>query len=417
MILCKVVDNYGDIGFVYRLSRSLSEKYPDSELSLVVSNLASFSAMAPKIKEVPYQKYNGWNILDWNASSECKSFFTENPAPLILECFQCGRPEWLDEILFDKNRTETVQIVNIEYLTAETWADDFHLLKSGTRSALVKKINFMPGFTEKTGGLVLDKEFMESLGNKKSALEKLRSGIVESSGNDTAEKIISYFSENQDGKKYFNITVFAYEKNLEPLVSALSDFQTEQRKKAPDFSLNVFAANGLSFKSFSGAWEKYGKPFCMTPLPYMNQSAWDALLVLCDFNFIRGEDSFSRACLSGKPFIWNAYVQDEEFQIVKVRAFIDLIKKFFMEEKLEKEFEDFNDAMLLYNKTENFNPGNEAAEAFVIFNGENEKDALKKTLSDFNASKRAFENFSRNLIGNGCISDGLKMFFQDRAVL
>ena len=32
MILCKVVDNYGDIGFVYRLSRSLSEKYPEVEI-------------------------------------------------------------------------------------------------------------------------------------------------------------------------------------------------------------------------------------------------------------------------------------------------------------------------------------------------------------------------------------------------
>ena len=66
-LLCKVVDNYGDIGFVYRLSRNLAERNPALEITLVVSNLESFSAMAPGIKNVPVQKFRGWDILDWNA--------------------------------------------------------------------------------------------------------------------------------------------------------------------------------------------------------------------------------------------------------------------------------------------------------------------------------------------------------------
>ncbi|MBO7613252.1 MAG: elongation factor P maturation arginine rhamnosyltransferase EarP, partial [Treponema sp.] len=129
-ILCRVVDNYGDIGFVYRLSRNLSELVPQIKLRLVVSNLESFSAMAPGLdpsKEI--QQYRGWTVMDWNASDACRAEFTKNPPTLILECFQCSRPQWLEDMLFSPDWNREVQIINIEYLTAESWADDFHLLK------------------------------------------------------------------------------------------------------------------------------------------------------------------------------------------------------------------------------------------------------------------------------------------------
>ncbi|MBP5695265.1 MAG: elongation factor P maturation arginine rhamnosyltransferase EarP, partial [Treponema sp.] len=174
-ILCRVVDNYGDIGFVYRLSRSLSELSPELKLRLVVSNLESFASMAHGLDpNKAVQEYRSWTVLDWNADDACRAEYTKNPPSLILECFQCSRPEWLDDILFAPGRTDEVQIINIEYLTAEDWADDVHLLKSGTRSALVKKVNFMPGFTEKTGGLVIDSEFASSLRDKNAALLRLK---------------------------------------------------------------------------------------------------------------------------------------------------------------------------------------------------------------------------------------------------
>ena len=37
-ILCKVVDNFGDIGFVYRLARALSEEDDSLKLRLIVSD-------------------------------------------------------------------------------------------------------------------------------------------------------------------------------------------------------------------------------------------------------------------------------------------------------------------------------------------------------------------------------------------
>ena len=48
-ILCRVVDNFGDIGVVYRLARALSELPDPPRLRLVVDGLASFAALDPAI--------------------------------------------------------------------------------------------------------------------------------------------------------------------------------------------------------------------------------------------------------------------------------------------------------------------------------------------------------------------------------
>ena len=51
------------------------------------------------------------------------------------------------------------------------------------------------------------------------------------------------------------------------------------------------------------------------------QSEFDKFLWASDAVIIRGEDSFVRAQLSGKPFIWNIYPQTEETHIKKLEAF------------------------------------------------------------------------------------------------
>ena len=171
MILCKVVDNFGDIGVVYRLAKALSDLDSSLNLTIVCSNLESFASMAKKIepdKKSQFFDYKNtrWQILDWNQSEDFT--FSSKPFPIILECFQCGRPDWLEKILFDKNAKEIFHIFNIEYLTAEEYADDFHLLKCYTRSPNVKKMFFMPGFTKKTAGLLIDSQFLKTLKESKT---------------------------------------------------------------------------------------------------------------------------------------------------------------------------------------------------------------------------------------------------------
>ncbi|WP_288958746.1 elongation factor P maturation arginine rhamnosyltransferase EarP [uncultured Treponema sp.] len=394
-ILCRVVDNYGDIGFVYRLARELSSlsSIEKTQLRLIVSDLKSFNAMAlpPGIStSLAVQNYNGWKVIDWNACAEGKCEFTEHPPKIILECFQCGRPEWLDEILFSAQTTQTVQIVNVEYLTAEDWADDFHLLKSGTRSALVKKINFMPGFTKKTGGLVLDKHFVSCVHSKTAALECLKKYA--------SKKTVALIEDTN----LFRVIAFSYERNFENEACALSEFAKNSGRK-----VQVLLAPGLGNVPFKKAAAAF-KNISVYDLEYLPQLAWDALLTLADFSFIRGEDSFSRACLSGIPFVWHAYPQEEEFQLVKAAAVLKRMEPFFSAGDMSL----VKNVWLSYNRKPSVKMCDEACKVY------NEcTDAgyipLLRILENYGGIKKSFGMFAQSLFANGNLAQNLLAFLQN----
>lgn len=410
-ILCKVVDNYGDIGFVYRLARTISKKEPSASLRIVVSDLLSFSKMAPGIDLLKAeQKYDGWTILDWNNSEVCTASFMARPLQIILQCFQCERPAWLDALLFGECASvqpRIVHIVNVEYLTAESWADDFHLLKSGTRSAFVKKVNFMPGFTDKTGGLVLDEPFLTYRAQSRDGHAKLRGASLKA--------VAPYFSEEECAlfadQDVFTVLIFSYPRDFMPIVSALMRFQTAVQKTNHSFRIHVFAANGISLEPFKKAWSEQGRPFEITELPFIPQTVWDALLCMTDFSFVRGEDSLSRACLAGVPFVWHAYVQKDEFQLVKVEALLERMKPFFC----RTDYETIRSFWLYYNRKESIALGTEAAAVvsglFAAGGSENlaerQSELLFTFLMHLGTMKSGFRNFSDALVENGDLTESL----------
>lgn len=55
---------------------------------------------------------------------------------------------------------------------------------------------------------------------------------------------------------------------------------------------------------------------------FLPQELYDRLLWACDFNFVRGEDSFVRAQWAAKPMVWQPYRQSEEAHAVKLAAFL-----------------------------------------------------------------------------------------------
>lgn len=382
-VLCKVVDNFGDIGVVFRLCRALSELKKNLEIRLVVSNLDSFAKISKGIDSTKtFQEFRGWKVFDWNDSALCKKEFSKNPPEFILECFQCGRPEWLEELLFSPQFNLNVQIVNVEYLTAESWADDFHLLKSGTRSAKIKKINFMPGFTKKTGGLILDKNFMCCLSEKKFALNLVKQNLD--------KKILS-----EDFSDSFKILIFSYPKNFDFLASAIKEFSFLKK-------IIVFVASGAGADSAKISLKKFKVDFVC--LPFMQQEVWDAFLSLMDFSFVRGEDSFSRCCLLGNPFIWNIYPQEEEFHIVKLNAFLQKIKI--------PQIEKFS---FLYNR--NFKASC-CPESLEILEEKKLPSELEKInsemkteilslLKNYESLKPEFKKFSNEILKNGNLAENL----------
>lgn len=393
-LLCKVVDNYGDIGFVYRLARALSSVRPDWNLSIVTDNLKSFSLLAPGLETgLPVQKYiwnkavyscPEWTFLQWNDDSACPAFFKNSPSPVILECFQCGRPDWLEKILFDDGQNSSqkkiTRIIEIDYLTAEDYAEEFHKMPSATRSALVKKSFFMPGFTEKTGGLVLDKNWLDSVEAAKNQRK-----------NQTAA----------NEKSECKILMFSYERDFSRVVNALARFKNERMP-----NLKVYLAQGRGKDSFLSTWIQAGKPFDLAELPFFSQLEWDSFLASCDFLFVRGEDSLSRAALSSLPFVWHAYPQDDEYQAVKVQALLDRMKAFYEP--------DFFDLLSSYWKAYNVHSGGGEDSEEGLFNlldyyfshkdgrdGENSGDSLDDCLgiSDFSASIKKAGDLAENLCG------------------
>lgn len=371
MILCKVVDNFGDIGVVYRLAKALSDLDSSLNLTIVCSNLESFASMAKKIepdKKNQFFDYKNtrWQILDWNQSEDFT--FSSKPFPIILECFQCGRPDWLEKVLFDKNAKEIFHIFNIEYLTAEEYADDFHLLKCYTRSPNVKKMFFMPGFTKKTAGLLIDSQFLKTLKETKTLPKN---------------------------KNEFCVTIFSYEREFFQIFNSLNRIQETQRQKNPDFCIKVLAAAGKSLPFAKKAWEQTGKKLNFVQLPFLTQEEWDKILCTSDFNFVRGEESLARACLSGKPFFWHAYVQDENYQLVKVNALLEKILPFVYDKNLKNELSS------LWNEYNT--PDTELNESELY-------DFLQKSAQG--ELTAFFENFSENLFQNGNLAKKLLNFLE-----
>jgi uncharacterized repeat protein (TIGR03837 family) len=59
-------------------------------------------------------------------------------------------------------------------------------------------------------------------------------------------------------------------------------------------------------------------------LPFVTQDEYDRLLWSCDFNAVRGEDSFVRAQWAGRPLLWHIYPQQENAHLEKLEAFLAL---------------------------------------------------------------------------------------------
>ena len=305
-VLCKVVDNFGDIGVVYRLSKQLKKINPQNQINLVTDNLSSFQKICSSVKcDVPVQDVEGLRIFDWNAADFCHEAFSRDDGalmPVILECFQCGRPDWMERILFEEKLERTVHIIMIDYLTAEKYAEDFHCLQSLTRSAKVQKVNFMPGFTQKTGGLIIDDQWREVPVRK------------------------------ADGP----VLVFTYEKDWSSLVQGwLNSRERWLSLSKPPYEPKLLVAQGRGKESFMAAVKACDADNYVEELPYLNQTEWDKVMKGCSALVIRGEESMSRACLSGLPFIWHAYPQSDEYQLVKVKALLERMRPHFGKDDFE----------------------------------------------------------------------------------
>ena len=278
-IFCQVIDNYGDVGVAYRLAREFKRVYPNKKLRFVINQIEELNLI---------RKSEDIEIILYKDISKI-----ENSADLIIESFGCEIPkEYMDKAL--KN---SKLIINLEYFSAEKWVDDFHLQESFLGGNL-KKYFFIPGLSKKSGGILLDNEFLE----RKKKVE--------------ANK--EYYLEKFEIKEKYDLigSVFSYEKNFDSLIEELKKLN----KKV--ILLILSEKTQKNFIKYFDNNNNYDK-IKFVKLPFFTYDKYEELLALCDFNLVRGEDSFVRALLLGKPFLWHIYPQGENTHIKKLESFLE----------------------------------------------------------------------------------------------
>ena len=278
-IFCQVIDNYGDVGVAYRLAREFKRVYPNKKLRFIINQMEELN-LIKKSEEIEIITYQDISKI-------------ENSADLIIESFGCEIPkEYMDRAL--KN---SKLIINLEYFSAEDWVDDFHLQESFLGENL-KKYFFIPGLSKKSGGILLDNEFLE----RKKKVTKNKGYYLKKIGINEKYDLIG--------------SVFSYEKNF--------DFLIEELKKL-DKKILLLILSEKTQKNFIKNFDNvnnYDK-IKFVKLPFFTYDKYEELLALCDFNLVRGEDSFVRALLLGKPFLWHIYPQEGNTHIKKLESFLE----------------------------------------------------------------------------------------------
>ncbi len=299
-IFCKIVDNFGDIGVCWRLARQLRVEH-GLQIRLWVDDLSAAQAIIPSLNiEKNQQICDEISIEKWDEAADFNQ-----AAEVVIEAFACALPEkYLTAMQGQKSKW-----INLEYLSAESWVDDFHGKPSPQSNSLTRYFYF-PGFTEATGGLI--RESFDYAQGWRTALEgnqtsTVRPELVKGHENTLKISLFCYlgapihnlFTAMIDSNEVINCYVPA-----SSILPQIADFFGEETIRVGDYLL----CNNLHVHI----------------LPFLSQADYDKLLRDCDINFVRGEDSWIRAIWAGKPFIWQPYLQTENTHIKKLKAFIDV---------------------------------------------------------------------------------------------
>lgn len=306
-IFCSVVDNYGDIGVTWRLARQMVAEHQQA-VRLWVDDLQAFVALCPDADATALrQSRQGVEVcqwpLQWPSSVEV--------ADVVVEAFACKLPEGYLQAM--KAREKPALWINLEYLSAEDWVSGCHGLPS-LRPDGLKRMFFFPGFEAGTGGLLREADLIQ----RRRAFEqdpRARSEFLRGLGVFPADNARL-------------ISLFAYENaGLASWLDAMAAGSVATHLLVPQGRIMGDLLRWLGVSELPlGAVEQRGS-LVIQALPFVRQEDYDHILWNCDFNAVRGEDSFVRAQWAGRPLLWHIYEQEEDAHWVKLNAFLDVYLK------------------------------------------------------------------------------------------
>jgi hypothetical protein len=367
-IFCAVVDNYGDIGVSWRLARQLANEH-GIQVRLWVDDLSSFAKLCSEVDAALEEQHcRGVEVRRWHhpltqstpsqalprEAQEVKPFshrgkgweggeavapyenvndFSDiHPADLVIEAFACKLPETYVEAMAAQEHKPVW--INLEYLSAEEWVEGAHKLPSPHPRFPLVKYFFFPGFTEKTGGLLMEHDLLarrdafqaERASPSPALMEQL---AIRLSPQADKSLVIPRWEREfwrsmgtpQRVEEELRISLFSYEND-----AAAGLFQAWAQSASPVVCLvpegrvlpQVAAFFGHATGKAGDTWQLGN--LRVHVLPFVEQERYDELLWACDINFVRGEDSCVRAQWAGKPFVWHIYPQHDGVHMQKLRA-------------------------------------------------------------------------------------------------
>lgn len=305
-IFCSVVDNFGDIGVTWRLARQLVAEH-GCAVRLWVDDLSAYARICPQgDASVAQQWQDGVEVRQW------PTMWQPVPAAdVVIEAFACTLPAAYIQAMSERERPSLW--LNLEYLSAEAWVEGCHGLPSMQSNGL-QKFFFFPGFTEKTGGLLRERDLLaqrDALQLDPAARQRFLAslGVIQAPGTQL-------------------ISLFAYElPMLGQWLDALAQANERSHVLVPEGRVLGDVQRWLGGQSLAAGDATERGNVRVQVVPFMSQQRYDRLLWCCDFNAVRGEDSFVRALWAGRPLVWHIYKQQDDAHLDKLQAFLALYQQ------------------------------------------------------------------------------------------
>jgi uncharacterized repeat protein (TIGR03837 family) len=305
-IFCKVVDNFGDIGICWRLSRQLAREHGVA-VTLWVDDLASFKRICPDVdSNADVQNVLGITVRHWR--DQHGTFAAADIADIVIEFFACDIPPGYIKAMSEC--TPRPVWLNLEGLTAETWVEGCHLLPSPHPQLPLTKYFFFPGFNKRTGGLQVESDLI-------AQREAFLADRI------AAANFLAQLGVTATEMAALKVSLFCYPQA--PISGLFAAWQAGEREVlclVPEGVGGDAVTDFLGQPATAGVHATRGR-LTVRVIPFVPQPDYDKLLWACDVNFVRGEDSFVRAQWAAKPFIWHIYPQDENLHHVKLKAFLE----------------------------------------------------------------------------------------------
>ncbi|HLD10261.1 MAG TPA: elongation factor P maturation arginine rhamnosyltransferase EarP, partial [Methylophilaceae bacterium] len=347
-IFCRILDNYGDIGVCWRLARQLAQEH-----KLVVRLWVDDLEVAKRLiggldAGLENQTIAGVEICHW-----LEPFKDLPVADVVIEAFACELPasyltamatsqkplplgptqisphpakgraregvggsEEVSESVtpiptfpLQRGRSKSQVWLNLEYLSAEQWVAESHLLPSPHPTLPLVKHFFFPGFTAQSGGLIREQGLIE----KRDAFQ-----------HDSQAQTTFWKKLGLTDSPSLKVSLFCYpHAPLADLLEAIASGTRTTTVFVSDSNTLTAIGDQLGLGRLMVGDNISKGNLTLQALPFLSQDDYDHLLWACDINFVRGEDSWVRALWAAKSFVWQPYWQEQDVHLNKLQAFLE----------------------------------------------------------------------------------------------